>query len=146
MRPKSSVGRSAAVDSRVIWPPAKSSVSAETTSPGWIRTTGSMSTSQLRWVGAARVMTCSAMGAGKYGTSYRGGVTTAIRMLRALDRLICRVGGACCVSRSQARSEEHTSELQSQFHLVCRLLLEKKKKNLNSIIYINKKKTKKNNS
>src|SRR5689334_24258646 len=28
---------------------------------------------------------------------------------------------------AQARSEEHTSELQSQFHLVCRLLLEKKK-------------------
>src|SRR5689334_23974366 len=27
------------------------------------------------------------------------------------------------------RSEEHTSELQSQFHLVCRLLLEKKKTN-----------------
>src|SRR5689334_24614691 len=30
-----------------------------------------------------------------------------------------------------ARSEEHTSELQSQFHLVCRLLLEKKKKTKN---------------
>src|SRR5712691_5130723 len=29
----------------------------------------------------------------------------------------------------QARSEEHTSELQSQSNLVCRLLLEKKKKN-----------------
>src|SRR5689334_23985489 len=29
---------------------------------------------------------------------------------------------------SRSRSEEHTSELQSQFHLVCRLLLEKKKK------------------
>src|SRR5689334_23442511 len=29
-----------------------------------------------------------------------------------------------------ARSEEHTSELQSQFHLVCRLLLEKKKERL----------------
>src|SRR2546422_7291409 len=28
-----------------------------------------------------------------------------------------------------ARSEEHTSELQSRLHLVCRLLLEKKKKN-----------------
>src|SRR5689334_24070384 len=27
----------------------------------------------------------------------------------------------------ETRSEEHTSELQSQFHLVCRLLLEKKK-------------------
>src|SRR5689334_23695443 len=31
------------------------------------------------------------------------------------------------VGGSIARSEEHTSELQSQFHLVCRLLLEKKK-------------------
>src|SRR5689334_23632481 len=31
----------------------------------------------------------------------------------------------------RARSEEHTSELQSQFHLVCRLLLEKKKKTKN---------------
>src|SRR5260370_23182995 len=29
------------------------------------------------------------------------------------------------------RSEEHTSELQSHLNLVCRLLLEKKKKNLN---------------
>src|SRR5438309_7915916 len=32
------------------------------------------------------------------------------------------------------RSEEHTSELQSQFHLVCRLLLEKKKKHFPSAI------------
>src|SRR2546430_11205763 len=31
------------------------------------------------------------------------------------------------------RSEEHTSELQSQSNLVCRLLLEKKKKNHNTI-------------
>src|SRR2546427_8379729 len=30
--------------------------------------------------------------------------------------------------RSRSRSEEHTSELQSQSNLVCRLLLEKKKK------------------
>src|SRR3989449_4125908 len=30
--------------------------------------------------------------------------------------------------RLEARSEEHTSELQSRLHLVCRLLLEKKKK------------------
>src|SRR5690348_17797793 len=30
------------------------------------------------------------------------------------------------------RSEEHTSELQSPVHLVCRLLLEKKKKNIMS--------------
>src|SRR5260370_42272777 len=30
------------------------------------------------------------------------------------------------------RSEEHTSELQSHLNLVCRLLLEKKKKNINT--------------
>src|SRR2546429_4211774 len=32
------------------------------------------------------------------------------------------------------RSEEHTSELQSRLHLVCRLLLEKKKKNTSFFI------------
>src|SRR5712692_6176460 len=36
--------------------------------------------------------------------------------------------GACHNPQPVWRSEEHTSELQSQFHLVCRLLLEKKKK------------------
>src|SRR5438876_6734033 len=41
----------------------------------------------------------------------------------------------CCYRRTnrgrayQSRSEEHTSELQSPVHLVCRLLLEKKKNN-----------------
>src|SRR5689334_23424701 len=34
------------------------------------------------------------------------------------------------------RSEEHTSELQSQFHLVCRLLLEKKKNEINVQIVV----------
>src|SRR5690348_17898132 len=34
-----------------------------------------------------------------------------------------------------SRSEEHTSELQSPVHLVCRLLLEKKKKKLKSTTY-----------
>src|SRR5687768_17798554 len=33
-----------------------------------------------------------------------------------------------CGRLRAARSEEHTSELQSRLHLVCRLLLEKKKK------------------
>src|SRR2546422_2277248 len=38
-------------------------------------------------------------------------------------------GGACgAIALLQARSEEHTSELQSRLHLVCRLLLEKKKR------------------
>src|SRR5689334_2938269 len=39
-------------------------------------------------------------------------------------RSAVRVSGGMVTSH---RSEEHTSELQSQFHLVCRLLLEKKK-------------------
>src|SRR5689334_23583436 len=34
------------------------------------------------------------------------------------------------------RSEEHTSELQSQFHLVCRLLLEKKKLTLEFVLTV----------
>src|SRR5438309_5929355 len=34
---------------------------------------------------------------------------------------------AAVAKEKKIRSEEHTSELQSQFHLVCRLLLEKKK-------------------
>src|SRR3989441_11056196 len=37
------------------------------------------------------------------------------------------------------RSEEHTSELQSLAYLVCRLLLEKKKKNINKITTAKKK-------
>src|SRR2546430_6915703 len=39
------------------------------------------------------------------------------------------------VERTATRSEEHTSELQSQSNLVCRLLLEKKNKNRHSIRY-----------
>src|SRR2546422_1549979 len=38
------------------------------------------------------------------------------------------VRNSCEARRRQQRSEEHTSELQSRLHLVCRLLLEKKKK------------------
>src|SRR3712207_7376137 len=40
-----------------------------------------------------------------------------------------RHGGAGHAGAHGARSEEHTSELQSRQYLVCRLLLEKKKKN-----------------
>src|SRR2546427_7217394 len=39
-----------------------------------------------------------------------------------------------CPPTPNARSEEHTSELQSQSNLVCRLLLEKKKKKRNSVV------------
>src|SRR3712207_7261443 len=39
------------------------------------------------------------------------------------------------------RSEEHTSELQSRQYLVCRLLLEKKKKHIHSIYRTNTRRT-----
>src|SRR2546422_3051801 len=39
--------------------------------------------------------------------------------------------------RALARSEEHTSELQSRLHLVCRLLLEKKKKKEKRVSVLN---------
>src|SRR3989442_2182421 len=50
---------------------------------------------------------------------------------RVGESFLCR-GAACCAlpsgfSERNDRSEEHTSELQSRPHLVCRLLLEKKK-------------------
>src|SRR2546430_3219126 len=52
--------------------------------------------------------------------------TTLFRSLLGADPRVCRLGA---VERDlhPHRSEEHTSELQSQSNLVCRLLLEKKK-------------------
>src|SRR5690554_7572679 len=53
-----------------------------------------------------------------------------------LRQRICRCrqsalrGGAPGKPSRRSRSEEHTSELQSRPHLVCRLLLEKKKKKI----------------
>src|SRR5437868_7645402 len=47
----------------------------------------------------------------------------------------CRLGPGIVVAWCPGRrSEEHTSELQSRFDLVCRLLLEKKKKNKTTFI------------
>src|SRR2546429_2577826 len=46
---------------------------------------------------------------------------------RADRILMLEDGRLAAVGSVDARSEEHTSELQSRLHLVCRLLLEKKK-------------------
>src|SRR5256885_12851022 len=59
----------------------------------------------------------------KWGSSSRS-------MLMYLNRLCCSSAGS--------RSEEHTSELQSPCNLVCRLLLEKKKKKKIHSIHKNK--------
>src|SRR6266481_1731093 len=78
----------------------------------------------------------------------RGALCTAgIAAVARACRTACPCAGQriCKASRrgnrSRARSEEHTSELQSQFHLVCRLLLEKKKKKNKTPTSAQKKKT-----
>src|SRR5437868_10967166 len=53
---------------------------------------------------------------------------TCLRAGRATRRAHRPTGRTAAVAARTARSEEHTSELQSRFDLVCRLLLEKKKK------------------
>src|SRR5438309_9219665 len=71
--------------------------------------------------------------------------TTLFRSDQAVrDRRLRQQGARRCDARTlrsragaeigECRSEEHTSELQSQFHLVCRLLLEKKKNNIHIIV------------
>src|SRR5438477_5148400 len=62
--------------------------------------------------------------------STRGGTLQAVRGL-TLDIRPGEVLGIVGETGS-GRSEEHTSELQSHVNLVCRLLLEKKKKNINT--------------
>src|SRR5205809_5572555 len=55
----------------------------------------------------------------------------ARRLLQQVEHVGAEHDGATAEKTAQAeegRSEEHTSELQSRLHLVCRLLLEKKKK------------------
>src|SRR6185503_21186207 len=62
-----------------------------------------------------------------------------------ISRLPCHDSGCSATSRRvrrTMRSEEHTSELQSRLHLVCRLLLEKKKTKLD-LFTQNKKKNQK---
>src|SRR5688572_31965004 len=53
-----------------------------------------------------------------------------------LSGVVVRVENARSGVLTDARSEEHTSELQSQSNLVCRLLLEKKKKKNNLYLRI----------
>src|SRR5256885_7003228 len=55
---------------------------------------------------------------------------------RDLNRSFRSVSKIAWPSRGLKRSEEHTSELQSPCNLVCRLLLEKKKKYINKVYHI----------
>src|SRR5256884_7295939 len=55
----------------------------------------------------------------------------AIQFAAAVHAPVVKLDSPC--GHLSPRSEEHTSELQSRLHLVCRLLLEKKK---NSLVYL----------
>src|SRR5256885_12845688 len=59
-----------------------------------------------------------------YTTLFRSPLTRKLRLAQVCER---RIGSQSRLW--ERRSEEHTSELQSPCNLVCRLLLEKKKKN-----------------
>src|SRR5947208_13194203 len=63
--------------------------------------------------------------------SLRGLPVASSDRLKSNTRKVVSLGVCTSATRTpapRARSEEHTSELQSPDHLVCRLLLEKKKK------------------
>src|SRR5258708_31257553 len=60
-----------------------------------------------------------------YTTLFRSGLRNWRRIRNPYARVPCKA--------ESKRSEEHTSELQSPDHLVCRLLLEKKKKQNNFV-------------
>src|SRR6476620_12570371 len=61
---------------------------------------------------------------------------------RSVRQLVFWSSAACQPGSRPRRSEEHTSELQSRQYLVCRLLLEKKKKRENIDLIKKKKKNK----
>src|SRR2546422_2166085 len=83
-----------------------------------------------------------------YTTLFRSGATHRDTVDEVVPGATCEslpplAGGEVCDQNRGGvdRSEEHTSELQSRLHLVCRLLLEKKKKNV--LIYDQQRKTSK---
>src|SRR5690625_4612811 len=105
------VGRGECVTNAVHWPPF--CTNPRTKLSALVSRTSSISSSKastsLSWAWAA-----PPVGAGA-GVSSSGGS----------DGRFCSYWRATVTSLHPARSEEHTSELQSRGHLVCRLLLEK---------------------
>src|SRR5260221_6324007 len=69
---------------------------------------------------------------------WRSGSAASATSTSAVTRRACTcssTGAPGAASGAAPRSEEHTSELQSHSDLVCRLLLEKKKKQCNQACY-----------
>src|SRR5690606_40758815 len=94
----------------------------------------------LDWSPAATASICARSGSASRVSrppSFTGAYSAQsclIRRCTACLPNICNCGASVCcwtfARTARARSEEHTSELQSRENLVCRLLLEKKKKNI----------------
>src|SRR5688572_32297375 len=63
-------------------------------------------------------------------------ISNASRNVRSFSLRNSPCDAKCTMPYCPLRSEEHTSELQSQSNLVCRLLLEKKKKQITLKYYI----------
>src|SRR3989449_1063370 len=67
------------------------------------------------------------------GVEYRASTPEADALIAFLtERFGAKIRPGRALGIKPMRSEEHTSELQSRLHLVCRLLLEKKKKNIHT--------------
>src|SRR5689334_23820552 len=84
--------------------------------PTLFRSSGTVGGSAVTFSGPATLASAANTLTINNTTTFAGGITGA-------GALTLAGPGTLAVTRS----EEHTSELQSQFHLVCRLLLEKKK-------------------
>src|SRR2546427_8855406 len=68
------------------------------------------------------------------GVSVEKGPQWRWRIVNGFGEILRESAASFPKNLPEARSEEHTSELQSQSNLVCRLLLEKKKKKKNRIL------------
>src|SRR5690606_41612552 len=97
--------------------------------------------SSARWIspsgsgGSIKSPTLSQGSANLSGASSSSSATTsASATAMGTLRSAVRRAGQAGVGRWACRSEEHTSELQSRENLVCRLLLEKKKKILYKVL------------
>src|SRR5262245_64584830 len=76
---------------------------------------------------------CTSIG----GVSYICGIWNSWKFVSTVRPSLNEMFDLKAAPRPQTvRSEEHTSELQSLRHLVCRLLLEKKKKELDQVLLI----------
>src|SRR2546422_1059430 len=93
---------------------------AQSPSAGTVRYTGMTST----WAPSAS----SPAGSASRAVAARGIRTRAPPSESRVASASTRFGDVARRNELHPRSEEHTSELQSRLHLVCRLLLEKKKK------------------